>query len=717
MLDDGDLGKAQTPLAGVVLCCTSIPPEQRTELAAVAVQMGAVHKYDLTSDVTHLIVGNIDTPKYKYVAKERPDVKVLTPQWLEAIRLSWIGGGDTDVAALEEEHRVPTFQGLRICVTGFDDLVQRQYISDTVEKHGAAYHGDLTKSVTHLMAAAPGGKKYEYARNWGVKIVALEWFQDSIERGMVLEEKCYDPIIPKEERGKGAWNRAAISTVALGKRGRVLDRVAPAIDANPKRKLRRTASTKLGSQNGSIWADITAGGPPTKNDESDDWNNQVDESFVDKSIITLDKSGLSKDSAATTEQTTEGHPAANPTDRILGLPLRRYEGIFEGRVVFVHGFDGAKSAILQEHLTSNGAAVVRTTAELEQESSDGLEHGFLIVPHDVASTELPVVPEPASKLCRVTNWWVEKCLHRKGLVDPVGEVLCRPFKRLGINGFSGMIIGSTSFAGVELLHVSKVVKLMGATYDEYLTPTTSVLVCNSKTPNKEKLNYAVERNIPAVSAEWLWESLRTGEKQPFQDYLLIKPREKRTDGAKQFFEVPTAPLSEEDSAKLRNRKQQQTSEKAQQATKQPQKDKDRHRRAPTLELIPSNEPPPTSTAHNDSTDSNDLDTPTFAFDNPASITAPLQELAPEVNSPRRPSNTSVHSASSGSTVDSTAKPIPISEPAVSEKRSRQPTPDSANLPEPPESLTTTIANLLAQKQAASAAPPAESNQRRRKRGL
>lgn len=718
MLDDGDFSKAQTPLAGVILCCTSIPPEQRTELAAVAIQMGAIHKYDLTSDVTHLIVGNIDTPKYKYVAKERPDVKVLTPDWLEAVRLSWMKGGDTDVAALEEEYQVPTFQGLRICVTGFDDMVQRQYISDTVEKHGATYHGDLTKSVTHLIAATPGGKKYEYARNWDIKIVSLEWFQDSIERGMVLEEKCYDPIRPKEEQGKEAWNRAAISNIALGKRGRALDRATPATDANPKRKLRRTASAMLGSQNESIWADITAGGLAMKNDETDDWNNQVDESFVDNRALTLDKGGISKESATITEQTTtKDHPAANPTHRTPGLPLRRQEGIFEGRVAFVHGFDDTKSAILREHLISNGAAVVRTTAELEQESHDGLQHGFLIVPHDVASTGLPTVPEPAGRLCRVTNWWVEKCLYRKGLVDPVGEVLCRPFKRLGIDGFNGIIISSTSFAGVDLLHVSKAVKLTGATYDEYLTPTTSILVCNSKTPNKEKLNYAVERNIPAVSVEWLWDCLRTGEKQPLQDYLLNKPRERRPDGAKQFIEVPTAPLSEEDAAKLRKRKQQQNLDKSHTIVKKLPKDKDRHRRARTLELVPSNEPAPTLTVRNDSPDSNDLGTPTLTHDDSASITAPLQDLPPEVNSPRRPSNTSVYSASIGSTADSTSKHTPVSERATSDKASRQPTPDSTILPEPQESLNTTITNLLAQKQAASAAPPTESNQRRRKRGL
>ncbi len=83
--------------------------------------MGAVHKLDLTSDVTHLIVGDTDTPKYKFVAKERPDVKCVLPSWIEAVRVSWLEGGDTDVEGLEREYRLPTFTSLRLCVTGFDD--------------------------------------------------------------------------------------------------------------------------------------------------------------------------------------------------------------------------------------------------------------------------------------------------------------------------------------------------------------------------------------------------------------------------------------------------------------------------------------------------------------------------------------------------------------------------------------------------------------------
>ena len=83
--------------------------------------MGAVHKYDLTSDVTHLIVGDINTPKYQFVAQKRPDVKCLLPEWIEALRQSWITGDRTDVQALETKYLLPAFYNLRICVTGFED--------------------------------------------------------------------------------------------------------------------------------------------------------------------------------------------------------------------------------------------------------------------------------------------------------------------------------------------------------------------------------------------------------------------------------------------------------------------------------------------------------------------------------------------------------------------------------------------------------------------
>jgi len=59
-----------------------------------------------------------------------------------------------------------------------------------------------------------------------------------------------------------------------------------------------------------------------------------------------------------------------------------------------------------------------------------------VLPHDV---EVHVVsgslPERAGAMENlVTNWWVERCLYGKRLVDPTADVLSRPFDKLSISG-------------------------------------------------------------------------------------------------------------------------------------------------------------------------------------------------------------------------------------------------------------------------------------------
>lgn len=83
--------------------------------------MGATPQFDLTADTTHLIVGNTNTEKYKFVARSRTDVIVLKPEWIEAVRHSWMQGEDTNIRALEAQYNYPVFAGLAICITGFED--------------------------------------------------------------------------------------------------------------------------------------------------------------------------------------------------------------------------------------------------------------------------------------------------------------------------------------------------------------------------------------------------------------------------------------------------------------------------------------------------------------------------------------------------------------------------------------------------------------------
>lgn len=83
--------------------------------------MGAIHRYDLTLDVTHLIIADYKTDKYRYVARERQDVQPMTVQWIEAVRELWMNDKEIDFTALETEHRLPTFHSLKFSMTGCDD--------------------------------------------------------------------------------------------------------------------------------------------------------------------------------------------------------------------------------------------------------------------------------------------------------------------------------------------------------------------------------------------------------------------------------------------------------------------------------------------------------------------------------------------------------------------------------------------------------------------
>ena len=100
--------------------------------------MGGIHKYDLTPDVTHLIVGEYDTPKYRHVAKERPDIVPMTTGSIYEAREMWMTDWEFDFAALEAKWRLKTFERgtgdpespepasrenkrLLCCLTGFED--------------------------------------------------------------------------------------------------------------------------------------------------------------------------------------------------------------------------------------------------------------------------------------------------------------------------------------------------------------------------------------------------------------------------------------------------------------------------------------------------------------------------------------------------------------------------------------------------------------------
>jgi DNA replication regulator DPB11 len=338
---------------------------------------------------------------------------------------------------------------------------------------------------------------------------------------MILDEKLYAPSLPPEERGKGAWDRTKPRRTSLGKRQR--DDSITGMDG-PKRKLRRTASTKLNSQSEGLWGDIVAGGGGmvAQVPRSGVWES-TDEQLPEESSHAL-KHEMNASSIRT-------EVAPDPPT---------IEGIFSGCRFYLGGFEPKKSQILADHLLPNGAELSSTIEGLlALSSNDSPIRLFRIIPSAIPERKRFKLPPTEAKVETITEWWVERCLHHKTFFEPSDHVIGRPFPKFPIEEFRQMTISSAAFTGIDLLHVKKAVELIGAKYSEDMTPQSSILLAKSVVHlRKDKADHAREWEIPIVNAAWLWDSITGGEILPIQKYRFKQPKRAGSVPPEKIFSKP-----------------------------------------------------------------------------------------------------------------------------------------------------------------------------------
>lgn len=402
----------------------------------------------------------------------------------------------------------------------------RTIIEEKVRSNGGEYVGDLSRSVTHLITYKPEGKKYMAALRWDIRAVSIEWLNDSAERGMILNESCYDPTLPQEERGVGAWTRKEIRRDTTGKRLR--DDTASA-GAQNRRKLRKTASLKFNSQNGNLWGDILNQQSPANQSTI-----VADDSLGDVSYISLNNESANvsrqEDDAAAFASDTTGPPTLPPPPPSKGPDQPAAEGVFASCLFFVHGFPSIKADIIREYLTSHGGRISASLDDVaSSRHSEPLTQRFLVVPQTSQPDTHPGIPPPSpssssnEEVHIVTEFYIERCVHGKRLCDPADHVLGRPFPRFPIAAFAGLTINTTGFADERLNQVEKTVVQLGAAYSEKFNARASVLVApGADCVPKPKRDFARHHAIPLVDAEWLWQCIATGSRVPWDKYLLQK---------------------------------------------------------------------------------------------------------------------------------------------------------------------------------------------------
>jgi hypothetical protein len=438
--------------------------------------------------------------------------------WIEAVRDLWVQDSDIDFAALETAWKLKTFETggghisiaeaasrprLLCCLTGFEDGEQRQNMIETITANGANYTGDLTRKVTHLIVYKPEGKKYAAAKSWGVYTVAAEWLHDSVERGLILDEKCYDPVLPKEEIGKGAWIKREVKRVSLGKR---LRDTAAAAEGEGKRKLRKTASMKLSSQRDNLWGDIL--GKPA----SVEPHTRADE----------EPTQLNPRASFTNQASAASFDTQN--SKLASFGAMDEVPVFSACAFYVHGFPPRHSEIVVNFISSLGGLICSSLDDAASNSGAQMAHRFMIVPQ---TSPRDSYPTPRENIQVVTEFFVEKCMHKKRFFDPASHAIGRPFPVFPISGFEGLSISTAGFTGVDLNHMDKAIRQLGARYDERFKAQTSLLVCSSlATVRKQKLDLALQWKVPVVSANWLWTCISEGAKIPIKRFLFKELRQR-----------------------------------------------------------------------------------------------------------------------------------------------------------------------------------------------
>ncbi|KAG5519873.1 hypothetical protein PMAC_000150 [Pneumocystis sp. 'macacae'] len=418
------------PLCGIVVCCTSIPSEIKTDLALKASKLGAVYTQDLTSQVTHLIAGKLNTMKYK---------------------VGFNGNLDSSKSAkFEKKHILPPFYNLLICVTNIP-AEQRSEIEKKIIYFGGKYTPDLTKDSTHLIATHASGRKYEFGIKWGIKVISPEWFWQSIERGACLEEHFFDLHMAPEELGKGAWFPMQENKKGENKQMSI------------KKKIKKI-----------------------KLDLSQVWDNIVNENH---------------DSENNTFKETNNLISTNMTQDTENKGLN---GMFFGLYFYAWVFDSRETKILENIIKSHDGIWCKTIDDFPDTSV----HIYIIVSHNLPRFEFPDI----SKGCFVTEWWIERCLHSKKFIEPSEHFLCKPLPcSFPLESMQNFSICLTGFSGVDLLHISKLIVLLGSKYYESLNRKRDLLIYNSKSKKSRKYIKAKDWNIKIVTEDWLWEVVKQGK--------------------------------------------------------------------------------------------------------------------------------------------------------------------------------------------------------------
>jgi DNA replication regulator DPB11 len=395
--------------------------------------------------------------------KNRPDIVLLRPQFISQLFAKWQKGDDFDLGEELEMGKVKVFEGMVINITNMRQE-ERSAMIPSIESHGGKYVKDLSRSCTHLITPIQSGEKYKYATLWSTPTVVPAWVFHSLKRGAALPERYYKTGLPDHEIGKGAVAEPFVAAAAATKPKESRDAAKPVL-----RKRRQPSGPDIFD---TVLGDTSR--PAAKKQATD----REEEAWQDSRRV------IDDDSNAEPRVVRQQEPTA-------------VHGMFSDKIFEFEGFDASQVKTLEAVVVSHGGQLKQHTVKPA--------NALVIYSHMDPKLKRKKVPKGMTV---VTEWAIERSLHKKKLtLDFWGEFIVHR----NVPGFQDVSISISGFSGVELLHLERLVEMLGARYQPVFVPAHDLLI---STPGAQKFQYAKDWGIPIVNEQWLWECARRGTVVP-----------------------------------------------------------------------------------------------------------------------------------------------------------------------------------------------------------
>lgn len=482
MADEEYVLESNALLNGHVFCTTGLEPEIWLQTSQKVKSMGGEFDKTLTQNTHYLIVGSRNTSKYEFCVIKRPDVIFLHQSAVFKLFDKWKEGKSLDARAELFAARYSVFSDCLISFTGIARGPKRDQYIDMIERNGGKCMGELNKQVTYLVTErGTTGDKRKYAKIWEIPAVLPEWIHLSTVRGAILPTAWFaDDVDPDQ-----------IEALAQDIKKKTYAQTKPEyeITLHTSNRLVRPQKRRRAA------ADNEWGFLKKKRE-------QIDSNSLTAPVLHLDDHQQPDQTSVKriehgmkTSVVSKGSHSASTND------------IFAGQIFEFYGFDERQLRILEQSVIAHQGQTA---------GSAQLQPTLTILNADMAPEEASSVMDSRHTSEFFTHWAIERSLHQKCLaLDLWGQYV----QHRNLYELSKLAIGLSGYTGIELLHLEKLIDILGAQYRPTFTRECDVLICQSE--SSKKYAFAKQWNIDIVNEKWLWQCATKGELVPLESKELV----------------------------------------------------------------------------------------------------------------------------------------------------------------------------------------------------